>query len=252
MKVNMTKHGQGLSRKPYSPGFEPQAVAIIPAAGAGVRMGVDRPKQYLDLDGRPLLSVTLERFQQCPSVAEVILVVPPEDLDYCRKTVVEPLGIRKKVQIVGGGKRRQDSVLKGIEASRGNYDLVLIHDGVRPLVTTSLIGDAILAATHERAVITALPCKETVKEVGEDLVVERTYNRGFVWLVQTPQVFHYKDIVHAHRKALKEGWDDVTDDASLLERIGIPVRVLEGREDNIKVTTPHDLDMARYLLERQS
>ena len=103
----MTKHGQGFSRQPYPPGIEPQAVAIIPAAGAGVRMGIDRPKQYLDLDGRPLLSVTLERFQQCSSVAEVILVAPPEDLDYCRKTVVEPLGIKKNVQIVAGGKRRQ-------------------------------------------------------------------------------------------------------------------------------------------------
>ena len=248
----MIKHRRGFSRQPYPPGFKPQAVAIIPAAGAGVRMGIDQPKQYLDLNGRPLLSVTLERVQKCPSVAEVILVAQKEDLDYCRRRVVEPLDIKKNVQIVAGGKRRQDSVLKGIEASGGNYDLVVIHDGVRPLVTTSLIEDVIFAAMHERAVVTALPCKETVKEVGDDLMVERTYNRGFVWLVQTPQVFQYKDIVYAHRKALEEGWDDVTDDASLLEKIGIPVRVMEGREDNIKVTTPHDLELARYLLERQS
>jgi 2-C-methyl-D-erythritol 4-phosphate cytidylyltransferase len=248
----MIKKGRAFSGQPYPSGFAPKTVAVIPAAGAGVRMGIDQPKQYLELDGRPLLSVTLERFQRCPSVAAVILVAPPEDLDYCRKTVVEPLSINKNVQIVAGGKRRQDSVLKGIEASRGDYELVLIHDGVRPLVTTSFIEDVISAARKERAVVAALPSKETVKEIGEDLLVIRTYNRRFVWLVQTPQVFQYEDILYAHRKALEEGWDDVTDDASLLEKIGIPVRVLEGREDNIKVTTPHDLDMARYLLERQS
>jgi 2-C-methyl-D-erythritol 4-phosphate cytidylyltransferase len=248
----MITHERESSRQPDPPGSAPKTVAIIPAAGAGVRMGIDRPKQYLELDGRPLLSVTLERFLVCPSVAAVILVAPPEDLDYCRKMVVEPLDINKSVQIVAGGKRRQDSVLKGIEASEGDFELVLIHDGVRPLVTISLIENVIFAARKGGAAIAALPSKETVKEIGEDLMVTKTYDRRFVRLVQTPQVFQYNDILYAHRKAVEEGWDDVTDDASLLEKIGIPIRVLEGGEDNIKVTTPYDLDLARYLLKRQS
>jgi 2-C-methyl-D-erythritol 4-phosphate cytidylyltransferase len=248
----MIKQEGDFSPVPIHGTFLSKTVAIIPAAGAGMRMRHDRPKQYLELGGKPLLSVTLERFKLCPSVHAVILVVPPEDLDYCQETVVEPLNIGKKTKIVAGGRRRQDSVLKGIEAVEGDFQIVLIHDGVRPLVTSALIETVISAARKDRAVVTGLPSKETAKEVEENFIVKRTYNRRFVWLVQTPQAFRYEDILHAHRKALKEDWDEVSDDASLIEKLGIPVKVIKGREDNIKVTTPHDLELAQYLLGRQS
>jgi 2-C-methyl-D-erythritol 4-phosphate cytidylyltransferase len=224
-----------------------KTIAIIPAAGAGVRMQTNRPKQFLDLDGRPVLVGTLERFQACPVIDSIILVTPEEDVEYARKEIVEPYGLTKVEKIVAGGERRQDSVRLGLEAWDGHDGLVLIHDGVRPLVPAELIVRVIDAAKENRAVITALPAKETVKEVDENALVVKTYDRQKVWLVQTPQVFRYEDILVAHQRAIQEGWEEVTDDALLMERVGIPVKVIEGSEDNIKVTTPRDLELARFL-----
>jgi 2-C-methyl-D-erythritol 4-phosphate cytidylyltransferase len=139
----------------------------------------------------------------------------------------------------------------GIEATEGRYGIVLIHDGVRPLVDPGLIERVVEEGRKEPAVITALPAKETVKEVGADRLVTKTYDRRRVWMVQTPQVFRYDDILMAHRRAHQEGWEEMTDDALLVERMGIPVKVIEGSEDNIKVTTPHDLELARFLLRKE-
>jgi len=224
-----------------------EAVAVIPAAGAGLRMGAARPKQFLDLDGRPLLAMTLEKFQQCRAVQSVILVVPGADVDACRREIVEKYGLTKVERVVPGGPRRQDSVRMGIEASAGHYELVVIHDGVRPLVPPELIERAVAAAGRHGAVITALPAKETVKEIDERGFICRTRDRRHIWLAQTPQVFRYGEILEAHQKAARDGVQDATDDALLMERIGIPVYVIEGSEDNIKVTTPHDLELARRL-----
>lgn len=227
------------------------AVAIIPAAGAGTRMGINRSKQYMDLDGRPLLAVTLERFQDCRAIESIILVVPSNDVDYCRKEIIDQYHLKKVQRVVAGGKRRQDSVRLGIEASEGNYELVLIHDGVRPFVNPSLIEKVVKAASKERAVITALPAQDTVKKVDSDGFIIKTYERNQVFLVQTPQAFRYDDIVAAHQKALMDGWDEMTDDAVLIEKMGIPVKVLQGSEYNIKVTTPYDLELVRFLMSRK-
>jgi len=154
----------------------------------------------------------------------------------------------KVKKIVPGGKWRQDSVRFGLEATEGKYDLVLIHDGVRPLIKKRLIERVIKEAMTNRAVITALPAKETVKEVNELRDVVKTYDRERVWMVQTPQAFRYQDILKAHQKALEEGWEEATDDALLVEKSGITVKVVEGSEKNIKVTTPDDLELARLLL----
>lgn len=224
-----------------------KTVAIVTAAGAGVRMGGKVAKQFLEFDGKPLLTVTLERFQHCPAIDAVIAVVPSETIVFCKKEIVDAFALTKVIKVVAGGARRQDSVRAGIEASGGDYELVVIHDGVRPLVDIGLIDRTVEAAKRFRAVITALPAKDTVKQVGEDGLVKRTYDRSRVWLVQTPQAFRYEDILNAHRRALQEGWDDVTDDALLMERMGIPVKVIEGSEANIKITTPHDLDQALFL-----
>jgi 2-C-methyl-D-erythritol 4-phosphate cytidylyltransferase len=222
--------------------------AIIPAAGAGVRMQTNRPKQFLDLDGRPILAFTLERFQKCPIIDRIILVTSEQDVAYAQKEIVEKCHMTKVEKVVAGGERRQDSVRLGLEALEADDGLVLIHDGVRPLVSAELIARVIDAAKEHRAVITALPAKETVKEVDDNALVVKTYERRKVWLVQTPQVFRYEDILMAHHRAVQEGWE-ATDDALLMEKAGIPVKVLEGSEENIKVTTPQDLELARFLLK---
>jgi 2-C-methyl-D-erythritol 4-phosphate cytidylyltransferase len=224
-----------------------KTVAIVPAAGAGVRMGGDRAKQYLHLEDRSILAVTLEALQKCVMLDAIVLVVPAKDVNYCQKEIVEKFGIFKVENVVPGGKLRQDSVRMGLESLKGRYDLVLIHDGVRPMVEPDLVEAVIRTALKHRAAISALPAKETVKEVNNRQVTA-TYDRDKVWMVQTPQAFHYEDIMKAHREALAQGLTEATDDAFLVEKLGIPVRVVQGSERNIKVTTPHDLALAQFLL----
>ena len=226
------------------------AVAVIPAAGAGVRMGGKRAKQFLELGGKPILATTLASFQAASSVESIILVVPAGEIDFCRREILVRYNLDKVEMVVAGGERRQDSVRRGIEATDGRFDLVLIHDGVRPLVQPELIEKVIGAGRKHGAAIAGLPSKDTVKEVDSAGLVVHTYDRRRVWLVQTPQVFCYADIRAAHQKAVQEGWTGLTDDALLAERMGIAVAVVEGSEDNIKITTPHDLELAAFLLRR--
>jgi 2-C-methyl-D-erythritol 4-phosphate cytidylyltransferase len=232
-------------------GEEVKTVAIVPAAGAGVRMGAGVAKQFMDLEGRPLLAVTLGHFERCAAVESIVLVVPPDRVVYCRDEMVRKYGLNKVNHVVEGGKRRQDSVRLGLEATQGRYELVLIHDGARPFVGTELINRVIDAASQHRAVVPALPVKETVKEVEDDGRVAGTPERKRFWLVQTPQAFRYEDIFRAHCRALKEDWEELTDDALLMEKLGIPVTVVEGREENIKITTPYDLELARFIMSKQ-
>ncbi len=222
--------------------------AIVPAAGSGVRMGAGRAKQFLEIKNRPLLAITLETLQKCDQVDAIILVVPEADVGFCSEHITAPFGLHKVVKIVPGGPRRQDSVRIGIRATEGKYDLLLIHDGVRPMITVELVERIIRAAGKHRAVIAALPAKETVKEVNRDHEVVGTYDRKKVWMVQTPQIFRYSDILIAHERALSEGWEEATDDSLLVEKTGITVTVVEGSDRNIKVTTPFDLEMARNIL----
>lgn len=224
-----------------------KVVAVVPAAGAGLRMAAERAKQFLDLDGKPLLAVTLEALQRSPLIDGIVPVVPTKDVDFCCRAIVEAYGLSKVRSVVAGGGRRQDSVRLGIEASGGRFGLVLIHDGVRPCIGPQLIERAVAAARRHRAVITGMPAKETVKEVDAGGRVTGTYDRRRVWLIQTPQVFRYEDIMAAHQRAEAEGWEEMTDDALLMERTGIPVTAVLGSEDNIKVTTPHDLALALFL-----
>jgi 2-C-methyl-D-erythritol 4-phosphate cytidylyltransferase len=225
-----------------------KTAAIITAAGAGLRMGGDRAKQFMDLDGRPLLAVTLERFERSPDIEGIVLVVPPGKVDDCLDRIVKEYGLAKVVKVLAGGKRRQDSVRLGLEATEGRYPLVLIHDGVRPLVPPDLISRIVRAMKQDRAVIPALTARETIKEADRAGLVVKTHDRGALWLVQTPQAFRYDDILGAHRRALDENWGEMTDDALLVERAGIPVRIIEGSEENIKITTPRDLELARFLI----
>jgi 2-C-methyl-D-erythritol 4-phosphate cytidylyltransferase len=214
--------------------------AVIPAAGAGIRMRGDRPKQFLELDGKPLLVHTLTVFEQSKAVGFVVLVVPEDTVDFCKTEIVARFALSKVRWVVPGGARRQDSVRLGVEACAKDCDILIVHDGVRPLIESPLIERAVDGAT------------ETIKEVDADGLVRHTPDRGRLWRVQTPQAFRTKDLLEAHRKAFQEGWEEMSDDALLLERTGVPVRVIRGEEENIKVTTPHDLEIARLLLKRRS
>ena len=198
----------------------------------------------------PILAMTAEKFERCGLIDGIILVVPTADVDFCKKEIVDKYKFEKVIKVIAGGERRQDSVRAGIEATDGEYDSILIHDGVRPFVSQKTIKRSINALEKNRAIITAMPAKETIKKIGEGGFVLKTYDRRLLWLVQTPQVFRYKDIYNAHMKALVEGWDEVTDDALLMEKMNIPVKIIPGSEENIKITTPFDLKYAEFLLQR--
>lgn len=224
-----------------------RAVAVVPAAGAGVRMGAARPKQYLELGGRPIVAETLDVFERYPLVDAVVLVVPPDDVVSCRKEIVERFGFRKVVRIAPGGATRQESVRLGLEAVVLEPEIVLIHDGVRPFLHHGLLDRLFDALAHHRAVVPGLSPDETVKQVDASGTVQGTLDRSKLRLIQTPQLFRWADIRLAHERARAAGWTDITDDAMLLERMGIAVTVVEGARENIKITSPFDLERARFL-----
>lgn len=226
-----------------------RTVAIIAAAGAGIRMGEGRAKQFLDIHGTPLLALTLQPFQLCGSVEAIVLVVPAQELDYSRKEIVDQFGLDKVKEVVAGGEKRQDSVRRGLRAAGEDYDLVLIHDGVRPFIDVELVERMVQAGLTHGAAIPGLPARDTVKETNRQSHVVKTHDRGRMWLIQTPQAFRHEVIWRAHQRAFQEDWEEVTDDSLLVERIGIRVKVVMGSERNIKVTTPYDLELARFLVK---
>ena len=221
--------------------------AVIVSAGKGKRMKRATPKQYLPLQGIPVLSHTLLTFNQCPEVDNIILVVPYNDMAYCRDQILSGLKIDKAITVVAGGARRQDSVLNGILAIDDKLGIVVIHDGVRPLVQPKLISRCIKEAEIHGACILGIPLQDTIKSVTQHARVQKTLLREGMWLAQTPQAFQYKLIREAHEKAQNDGFE-ATDDASLLERMGIPVLVLAGSTHNLKITTKEDLILADAFL----
>jgi len=223
-------------------------MAVIPAAGLGKRMGSSRPKQFMDLCGKPLLAVTLERFQKCDLIDGIVVVVSEQDITYCTNEIVKRYGLSKVATVVAGGQSRQESVRNGIEAVSNSSTRILIHDGARPLVTPELIERVIKASWRYRAVISGIPLKDTLKEIDSRGRVVKTVERDAFWVIQTPQIFQGEDIRAAHKKAGEEDWEGVTDDAFLIEKMGIPVDVIEGEDTNIKITTMKDLDLARSFL----
>jgi len=222
--------------------------AVIAAAGQSTRTaGID--KLFAPLAGRPLLSHTLAAFEACDRVQRVALVVSATNLERARGLVSE-YGFAKVVAVCEGGARRQDSVRLGLEAL-GGCEWVVVHDGARPLVTPELIARGLEAAGETGAALAALPVADTVKESDGDAVL-RTLDRGRLWLAQTPQVFRYDLLARAHREirddpsaGLRAGF---TDDAAMVEALGVTVRLFAGSPYNIKVTTAEDLRLAEALL----
>lgn len=223
-------------------------VAVIPAAGLGIRMGGNTPKQYLSLGGMPLLVYSLKVFQHLECIREVILSVPASDVDYCWREIVKPFGLEKVTQVVAGGSRRQDSVRNGLEAISDQPDGVLVHDGVRPFIDQQIVRNVIDCAGQTGAAVVAMPIHDTVKRVNHSGIIQETLKREELWQIQTPQVFRYNWLVEAHNQAELHQWD-VTDDAALIERMGYPVSVVEGSCFNIKMTKPDDLVLGEAILE---
>jgi 2-C-methyl-D-erythritol 4-phosphate cytidylyltransferase len=221
-------------------------VAIVTAAGKGERIGGEVRKQFILLEGKPILTWTLYPFQECSLVEGIICVVPPYSIDFCWEKVIRPFGLRKVMKVIKGGNTRQESVKNGLEAIDLPCKIVVIHDGVRPFISVEIIKRSIEAASRYHACTFALPVGDTIKAVKEG-VVKETIPRNSLWQVQTPQAFSYDIIYRAHEEAFKEGFKG-TDDASLVERMGFPVRILEGSRKNIKITTQEDLDLARAIL----
>ena len=226
-----------------------RTVAIIVAAGEGRRINSVHPKQYILIGEKPVLAHTLDKFEKCDLINEVILVVSPMYLDYCRQEVVERFNFDKVRKIVIGGEKRQDSVYEGLKSiSPNNTQIVVIHDGVRPFVSIEKIKQAVELCKKEKAVILAVPVKETVKRV-EDNSVITTLDREKLWLVQTPQVFEYSLIMEAYKKAYADNFYG-TDDARLVERLGEKVKVVEGEYNNFKITTEEDLVWAQEIIKK--
>lgn len=225
-----------------------KAAAVITAAGSGRRMGACIKKPYIMLQGLPLLCHTLRVFAAAEGIAQLIVTVSPGDEGYCRREVVACCGMQKPVSVVAGGDRRQDSVRNGLAALEHDIDMVMIHDGARPFVTRAMIAEALEVTAAKRATTAAVPVKDTVTMVARDTgVIERTLERDRLYLIQTPQTFERALICQAHRRAQAEGFAG-TDDAGLVERLGVPVAVIRGSYDNIKITTQEDLLFAEAIL----
>ena len=226
-----------------------KTVAIIPAGGSGKRMQEKQSKQYLLLNGVPVLVHTLRIFQGSPMIDEIFLIVPEYDVGFVRQSVAEKFGISKVSRVLPGGRERQDSVRNGINAVINDHDIVVIHDGVRPFVSEELVHAAITEASEEDAVAVGVPVKDTIKSVDDHAWVRETLDRSGLWLTQTPQVFKRDVIKRAYAIAYEDNYYG-TDDASLVERIGINVKMIRGSYDNIKITTKDDIILAEGLIKR--
>jgi 2-C-methyl-D-erythritol 4-phosphate cytidylyltransferase len=223
-----------------------KTVAIIPAAGSSKRMQNNISKQYLLLDGIPVLAHTLTIFQRSPQIDEIFLIVPKRDIEFALNGIAERYGISKVSKILAGGKERQDSVRNGIDALESDHDIVVIHDGVRPFISEELVHSVILEASRVRAVTVGVPVKDTVKSIDRHGIVVETLNRNHLWLTQTPQAFEREIIREAYKAAYRDNFYG-TDDASLVERMGVRVTMIRGSYDNIKITTKDDVVLAEIL-----
>ena len=218
--------------------------AVVVAAGSGKRMGGVR-KQYLDLLGEPVLLRALRPFLEHPGISSVVVVLPEEEA-----AAPPPWLSGLEVLCVGGGAERSDSVLRGLRALPGAVSVVLVHDGARPLVTRGVLDGVIAAAAAGEGAVVAVPASDTIKEAGSDKRVVRTIPRSQIWQAQTPQGFPLDALLRCHERAQSAGWS-VTDDAELFERCGLPVVLIEGDRENIKITRPEDLAIAEAIVRRR-
>lgn len=225
--------------------------AIVLAAGSGKRMGTKVHKQYLLMGGKPVLYYSLRAFEDSRRIDEIILVCGAGEEEYCRKEIVEKYEFSKVHKIISGGVERYNSVWNGLQEVKDGY--VYIHDGARPFVDGEMIERAYECVSEYHACVAGMPSKDTVKIADGDNMVTQTPDRSSVWIVQTPQVFDAKLIKKAYAMLMEQKVITVTDDAMVAEQMpGITVRLFFGSYENIKITTPEDLDIAEVFLKRKS
>jgi len=221
--------------------------AIVLSGGTGSRMKSKTKKQYMMLQGKPLIYYSLHTFCES-SVDEVILVTSPEDEEYCRKEIIEKYNLHKVKTIAYSGRERYESVYNGLKKAEG-ADIVLVHDGVRPFVTVDMIERSIKAALEYRACVVAMPVKDTIKVADESGIVTSTPDRNSLWLMQTPQTFDYRLLRDCYEKVMSGDQTGITDDAMIVERASdVKIHLIEGSYRNIKVTTPEDMIIAEAFL----
>ena len=221
--------------------------AVVPAGGTGIRMGGTVPKQFLELNGKPILYYTLKTLQDCGIISELILVVPEKEYDNaCTDWLGKPEIVTK---VVVGGEKRQDSVYNGFCELSPQTEIVLVHDGVRPFLSHQMIQESVDAAREYGAAITAIPVNDTIKRVDDSGLVSQTVDRDGLWRVQTPQVFRYELLQEAFKKANSEKFYG-TDEGTLIEHLGKPIKVIEGSEQNIKITRPEDLRLSEIFISK--
>ncbi len=225
--------------------------AVVLAGGSGRRMGGDRKKQYMLIDGREVIYYPLLAFEES-DIDEVVLVVSEGDEDYVKNDIVDRYGFKKVSCIVPGGAERYDSVRNGIKAAEGEY--VLIHDGARAFITPEIINNTISEVTKYGACVVGMPSKDTIKISDAEGFVSQTPNRSSLWSIQTPQAFIKNELIASYDKLdnTPGGFDGITDDAMIMERAGgRRVKLVEGSYDNIKITTPEDMVFAEQILKKR-
>ncbi len=210
-------------------------------------MGGNVPKQYLKLGGVPLLVYSLRILDAIEAITEIVVAVPEADLRYCREDIVQGFGIKKVSQVVGGGRRRQDSVRNALSAVTPSPEFVLVHDAARPFVTVPVVNHVLEMAYQVGGAVVAIPMPDTVKRVDATGRIQETLSRDPLWLIQTPQVFQFSWLVEAHQLAETKSLE-ATDDAALIEQLGYPVSVVQGSSTNIKMTRPEDLQLGEAIL----
>ena len=226
------------------------STAVIVAAGKGKRMGTEISKQFLPLCGKEILAHTVEKFEKAACIRDIILVTGGDALQDVRQMVQE-YGWKKIISVTEGGKERQDSVFLGLQQVPQDTEIVLIHDGVRPFVTEEILERSIAAAKETGGCVAGVPAKDTIKVCEAEGFAIATPNRSTLRQIQTPQTFRRKEILAAYEKAKADGFLG-TDDASVAEHSGFPVRVIMGSYSNIKITTKEDLLIGAAFLKEET
>lgn len=222
--------------------------AIFPAAGQGKRMEIGINKVFLELLGKPILVHTVIAFSNCTAIDDLIIVVAPEEVSIVKK-ILKAVPNLKPWQVVAGSTERQYSIANGLASLRSDTEIVLVHDGARPLTSDAVITAVVEETRRFGATVTGVPAKNTIKIVNEDQVVTETPERSTLWSIQTPQGFKREIILDAYKKADEDDFLG-TDDASLVERLGIKVKVVKGEYSNLKITTPEDFIIAEAFLRK--
>lgn len=223
-----------------------KTTAIIVAAGRSTRMQMEINKQYIEINGIPVLARTLDVFQRSRMIDDIIVVANETDILFCKESIIDAYGISKTRAIVAGGAQRYESVYKGLQSVDEKTGIVAIHDGARPFITEEILEASIAAALEHGAACTAVPVKDTIKVSDHEGYVKDTLDRNLLWSIQTPQTFRREIIVSAHEKARLSG-SYGTDDSVLVEKAGIPVKLVMGSYFNIKLTTREDIAMAEGI-----